>query len=79
MHTIDGEVTVNLLYLYENGQAEANQTFEELSLPGDPKLASAKRQFRSDHRYYEDVLNNNQVTKNTKTFEKEIWLASHSH
>ncbi len=79
MYTINGKLTVNRLCLYENSQAEVNQIFEELSLPGEPKLPNAKRQFRSDHRHYRDILNDNQADKIAKIFEKEIELAGHSY
>jgi len=79
MYTINDDIALNRICIYENIQAEVNQIFEELSLPGEPKLPNAKRQFRSDHRHYRDVLNDNQADKIAKIFEKEIELAGHSY
>jgi len=79
MYTLNGKLVVNRLCRYENIQAEVNRIFEELNLPGNPKLPDAKRHFRSDKRHYRDVLNEEQAARIGLIFEREIELSGYSY
>ena len=79
MYTLNGKLAVNRLCRYENVQTEVNRIFEELNLPGDPKLPEAKRQFRSDNRHYRDVLNDEQAARIGLIFKREIELSGYSY
>ncbi len=78
MYTLNGKLVVNRLCRYENIQTEVNRIFEELNLPGVPKLPEAKRQFRSDRRHYRDVLNDEQAARIASIFKREIELSGYS-
>jgi len=79
MYTINGKFSVDRICNYENVQEEVNQIFEELNLSGSPKLPETKRQFRSDHRHYRDILNDGQAARIASLFKHEIELAGYSY
>ena len=79
MYTLNSEMAVDRLCRYENAQAEVNQIFEELKLPGNPKLPAAKNLFRNDKRHYRDILNDDQAAKIGLIFKREIELAGYTY
>ena len=79
MYTLNSEMAVDRLCRYENAQAEVNQIFEELNLPGNPKLPAAKNLYRNDKRHYRDILNDDQAAKIGLIFKREIELAGYTY
>jgi hypothetical protein len=79
MYTLNSKLAVDRLCRYENAQTEVNQIFEELNLPGNPKLPAAKNQFRNDKRHYRDILNDDQAAKIGLIFKREIELAGYKY
>jgi Sulfotransferase family len=77
IYSLNGELAVNRLCRYESAQAELNRIFEELNLSGNPQLPEAKRQFRQDHRPYQEVLNDEQAARIAEIFKNEIALAGY--
>lgn len=72
MYTIDGEIVVDKVCLYENLEEELKAVRERLNLPGPITLPRAKGGVRTEKRHYRDVLNEADRSKIAKVFAREI-------
>lgn len=74
VYTVDGEIAVDRVCLYENLAGELKIIEEQLGLPGKLQLPRAKAQYRKDHRSYQEILDDEDVAKIGEIFRKEISL-----
>lgn len=74
LYTIDGEIAVNKICLYENLEDELEQVRLHLGIPEKLQLPKSKAQHRKDKRSYQEILNQEQIEKIAKMFEQEIRL-----
>jgi hypothetical protein len=74
LYTINGEIAVDRVCLYENLTEELENIRLRLGLPEKLEIPRAKATFRKDRRSYRDILNEAQATKIGALFSEEITL-----
>ncbi|MEA5536723.1 sulfotransferase family 2 domain-containing protein [Crocosphaera sp. XPORK-15E] len=74
IYTINNEIVVNKVYLYENLEAELENIFLQLNLPGKILLPRAKGTYRKDKKSSKIMFNQKEIEKIAQLFEKEIKL-----
>jgi len=74
LYTINEQVAVNKICLYENLEEELEQVRLLLHIPEKLQLPQAKAQHRKDKRSYRDILDEKQIRKIEQMFSKEISL-----
>jgi hypothetical protein len=72
LYTIDGEIAVNKICLYENLEDELEQVRLQLGIPEKLQLPKAKVQHRTDKRSYREILSEEQVQQIAEMFSQEI-------
>lgn len=72
LYTIDGEVVVDRVCLYENLQEELERVRVALGMPQKLELPAAKGGFRKDKRSYREILRPDQIARIGQLFEQEI-------
>ncbi len=72
LYTIDGEMAVDRVCLFENLDQELARIRAELNLPAIPDLPRAKSRFRQDKRHYREILGAADATAIEKFFAREI-------
>jgi hypothetical protein len=72
LYTINGEIAVNRVCLYENMDREMVRIQNQLNLPDFPALPRAKSRFRSDKRHYRELLGAEDKIAIEKLFAREI-------
>ncbi|NES81021.1 MAG: sulfotransferase family 2 domain-containing protein [Moorea sp. SIO2B7] len=72
LYTIEGEVAVDRVCLYENLNEELEQLRIRLGLPETLQLPRAKASTRKDQRSYREILDENTQKQIQETFSKEI-------
>jgi hypothetical protein len=72
LYTINGEIAVNKVCLYENMDQEMERIQNQLNLPDLPALPRAKSRFRSDKRHYRELLGAEDKIAIEKLFAREI-------
>lgn len=72
LYTIDGEIAVDKVCLYENLEVELEQIRLLLGIPEKLQLPAAKGGFRKDKRNYREILSANQIARISELFEQEI-------
>jgi hypothetical protein len=79
IYTIDGQIAVDKICLYENLEEELEQVRLRLNIPEKLKLPQAKAQYRIDKRNYREILNDEQVREIGEMFQQEISLFGYHH
>lgn len=74
LYTINGEVAVDRVCLYENIDQEMERIQNQLNLPDLPALPRAKSGFRKDKRHYRELLGAEDKIAIEKLFAREIAL-----
>ena len=74
LYTIDGDVAVDRVCLYENMAAELAYLSEWLKLPGKLSLPRSKSSSRKDKEHYHDMFNPAEREKVASLFAEEIKL-----
>jgi hypothetical protein len=74
LYTIDGNVAVDRVCLYEDIEAELLRVQHQLGLPEIPTLPKAKSRFRQDKRHYRDILGAEDKIEIERIFAREIAL-----
>jgi hypothetical protein len=74
VYTIDGEIAVDRVCLFENLKEELERIRVLLALPESLTLPRAKSSFRSDKRHYRDILGDDERDKIGQIFAEEISL-----
>lgn len=74
LYTIDQEIAVDRIFLYENMQAELDRLRVILRLPETPTLPKSNSLHRKDKRHYRDILSHAEKEKVGNIFSKEIGL-----
>ena len=74
LYTIDGDVAVERVCLYENMAAELAYLSERLKLPGKLSLPISKSSSRKDKEHYHDMFNPAEREKVASLFAEEIKL-----
>ena len=77
-YTINDEVVVDKICLYENLKAELEEVRKLLELPSALELPHAKGGFRKDKRHYTEKLDASTETKIAKIFSEEIKLFNYT-
>ena len=72
LYTIEGEIVVDRVCLYENLNEELAQLKIKLGLPEELQLPRAKSSSRKDRRSYREILDEDTKTQIRETFSKEI-------
>lgn len=72
LYTINGEIAVDRVCLYENMDQEMVRIQQQLNLPDLPALPRAKSRFRSDKRHYREILGAEDRIAIEKLFAREI-------
>jgi hypothetical protein len=79
VYTIDGQVAVNKICLYENLEEDLEQVRLLLHIPEKLQLPLAKTQYRKDKRSYRDILDEKQIRKIERMFSQEISLFGYNN
>lgn len=79
LYTIDGEIAVNKICLYENLDKELEEVRLRLGIPEKLQLPQAKAQHRQDKRSYQEILNEEQIKKIEEMFSQEIHLLGYKN
>ncbi|GBF80254.1 sulfotransferase family 2 domain-containing protein [Aphanothece sacrum] len=74
IYTIDKEIVVDQVYLYENLEQEIENIRLQLNLPEMLLLPKAKGQYRQDKKTSTTTLTKEEIKKISQLFEKEIQL-----
>jgi len=74
LYTIDGDVAIDRVCLYENMEAELAYLSERLKLPGKLLLPRSKSSSRKDKDDYHDMFNHTERDKIASLFAEEIKL-----
>lgn len=74
LYTIDGQVVVDKICLYENLLDDLNAVCKRINIPRMLELPKAKSGFRKDKRSYRDILNKQERERITEIFRDEIAL-----
>lgn len=72
LYTINGEIAVNRVCLYENIDQEMERIQNQLNLPDLPAIPRAKSRFRKDKRHYRELLDAADKIAIKKLFVREI-------
>ena len=72
LYTINGEIVVDHVGLYENLDQELERIAEHLNLPDRIRLPSAKANYRKGRRHYREVLGLEEQDVIAKAFAREI-------
>lgn len=72
LYTIDGQIAVDRIFLFENLGEELENLREILGFPETPRLPNAASAYRKDHRHYRDVLSPDQKERIGRIFSNEI-------
>jgi hypothetical protein len=72
LYTINGEIVVDRVGLYENLSQELERIAEYLNLPDRIRLPKAKANYRKDRRHYREVLGLEEQGVIAKAFAREI-------
>jgi len=73
-YTIDGEIVVDKICLYENLASDLEEVSEHIGLPEPLRLPNAKGGFRKDRRPYTEILNRHAQERIAEIFQEEIAL-----
>lgn len=79
VYTIDGEVAVDKVYLYERLERELEEIAGRLGLPGGLSLPRAKGDSRKDRRHYREILGHEDRIKIDRMFAQEIELFGYQY
>lgn len=79
LYTINGEVVVNYICLYENLKEDLNKVVNYIGLPKSLELPNAKGSYRKDKRHYKEVLTESDVEVIRNKFSKEISLLDYKY
>jgi hypothetical protein len=79
IYTIDGQVAMDKICLYENLEEELEEVRLRLHIPEKLQLPRAKAQYRKDKRSYREILNEEQIKKIGELFRQEIKLFGYDH
>lgn len=79
LYTIDDEIVVDRVCLYENLNLELETIAKKLNLPEIPVLPKAKSARRKDKRHYREILSAEDREKIEKIFHKEILLFNYQY
>jgi hypothetical protein len=79
LYTIDGELAVDKVYLYENLYNEIEKISKRFGFPHRPNLPNAKGNYRIDKRHYREILSHEERLKITKMFAQEINLFGYEY
>lgn len=79
IYTINGEVVVNKVCLYENLQEDMENIRLKLDIPEKITLPQAKRQHRKNRNHYSETLNQQDQEVIAKLFETEIKLFGYKY
>ena len=74
LYTIDGQISVDKIYRFENLAGALDEIKKILKLPEKPVLPHAKSGFRKDKRSYRDILRQSEQAKIGEIFSDEIRL-----
>ena len=74
LYTIDGQIAVDKVCLFENISKELEAIRKQLGIPEKLNLPYAKSQYRKDKRSYREILSHNQQEKIAQLFRDEITL-----
>jgi Sulfotransferase family len=72
VYTIDNQVAVDRVYLYENLKSETKMISNDIGLPETMLLPFAKAGYRKDTRNYSEILSEADIEKVRKLFSIEI-------
>jgi hypothetical protein len=72
LYSINGEIVVDRVCLYENLEQEIEYLAQRLNLPEIPQLPRAKAEFRKDKRHYQAILSEEDRIKISRVFAREI-------
>lgn len=79
LYSINGQIAVNRICLYENLEEELEKIRLQLGIPEKLQLPTAKAQHRTDKRSYKDILTDEQIKKIGLMFSREINLFGYQH
>lgn len=72
LYTVNGEIAVDHVGLYENLEQELERIAEYLNLPDRIRLPRAKANYRKDRRHYRELLGQEERDVIAKAFAREI-------
>lgn len=79
LYTIDGEIAVDRVCLFENLEAELEAVHSRLGFPEKLALPRVKGAYRKDKQHYRDILGSEDEAAISKLFKREIGLFDYEY